>query len=365
MVILPLSEKQLEDYYQSSIKLLKDLIRSPSISGEEADTGSILSDTLKVNNILFERKYHNLWMRNKYFNANKPTMLLNSHHDTVKPNDGFTLNPFDPVIKEGKLFGLGSNDAGASLVALFYAFVHYYEIDLPINLVFAVTAEEEISGSKGLMSILTDLESIDYALVGEPTEMKMAIAEKGLMVLDVYTKGISGHAASEIGENAIYKALEDIAWFKNYDFERKSSTLGSVNMAVTMIEAGYQHNLIPDTCHFVVDVRTTDVYTHTEILGRINQETSSLIRPRSTHLNPSSLSENHIFLQAANRMGIDQFGSATLSDQCLMPFSSVKMGPGVSERSHSADEFIYLDEIRWGIKGYIEFINTLSKIVSK
>ena len=365
MIILPLSEKRLEDYHQSAIKLLKDLIRSPSISKEEADTGSILANTLKANRIFFERKYHNLWMRNKYFNANKPTLLLNSHHDTVKPNNGYTVDPFDPVIKEGKLLGLGSNDAGASLVALFYAFVHYYEIDLPINLVFAMTAEEEISGSKGLMSILTDLESIDYALVGEPTEMKMAIAEKGLMVLDVYAKGISGHAASKLGDNAIYKAMEDIAWFKNYDFERKSSTLGSVNMSVTMIEAGYQHNLIPDTCHFVVDVRTTDVYTHAEILSRINQEISSLIRPRSTHLNPSSVSQDHILLQAANRMGIDQFASNTLSDQCLMPFSSVKMGPGLSERSHSADEFIYLDEIKWGIKGYIEFINTLSKIASK
>ena len=365
MIILPLSEKRLEDYYQSAIKLLKDLIRSPSFSREEGDTGFILSNTLKANGIFFERKYNNFWMRNKYFNANKPTLLLNSHHDTVKPNDGYTLDPFDPLIKDGKLLGLGSNDAGASLVALFYAFFHYYEADLPINIVFAVTAEEEISGSKGLMSILTDLESIDYALVGEPTEMKMAIAEKGLLVLDVYTKGKSGHAASELGENAIYKAIEDIAWFKHYNFERKSSTLGSVNMSVTMIEAGYQHNLIPDTCHFVVDVRTTDVYTHAEILGRIDQETSSLIRPRSTHLNPSSLSQDHILLQVANRMGIHQFGSATLSDQCLMPFSSVKMGPGLSERSHSPDEFIYLDEIKWGIKGYIEFINTLSKIVSK
>ena len=365
MIILPLSEKRLEDYHQSAIKLLKDLIRSPSVSREEADTGSILDNTLKANRIFFERKYHNLWMRNKYFNANKPTLLLNSHHDTVKPNNGYTIDPFDPVIKEGKLLGLGSNDAGASLVALFYAFVHYYEIDLPINLFFAITAEEEISGSKGLMSILNDLESIDYALVGEPTEMKMAIAEKGLMVLDVYAKGISGHAAGGLGDNAIYRAMEDIAWFKNYDFERKSSTLGSVNMSVTMIEAGYQHNLIPDTCHFVVDVRTTDVYTHAEILSRINQEISSLIRPRSTHLNPSSVSRDHILLQAANRMGIDQFGSNTLSDQCLMPFSSVKMGPGLSERSHSADEFIYLDEIKWGIKGYIEFINTLSKIASK
>ena len=365
MIILPLSEKRLEDYYQSSLKLLKDLIRSPSMSKDESDTGDILSDALKANGIHFERKHHNLWMRNKYFNADKPTLLLNSHHDTVKPNEGYTLDPFDPVIKEGKLLGLGSNDAGASLVALFYAFVHYYEIDLPINLVFAATAEEEISGSKGLMSILTHLESIDYALVGEPTEMKIAIAEKGLMVLDVYAKGRSGHAASDLGENAIYKAIKDIEWFKNYDFERKSSTLGAVNMSVTMIEAGYQHNLIPDTCHFVVDVRTTDVYTHSEILGLINMETSSLIRPRSTHLNPSSLSKDHILLQAANRMGIDQFGSATLSDQCLMPFSSIKMGPGLSERSHSADEFIYLDEIKWGIKGYIEFINTLSKIASK
>ena len=365
MIIPPLSEKRLEDYYQSSLKLLKDLIRSPSMSKDESDTGDILSDALKANGIHFERKHHNLWMRNKYFNADKPTLLLNSHHDTVKPNDGYTLDPFDPVIKEGKLLGLGSNDAGASLVALFYAFVHYYEIDLPINLVFAATAEEEISGSKGLMSILTHLESIDYALVGEPTEMKIAVAEKGLMVLDVYAKGTSGHAASDLGENAIYKAIKDIEWFKNYDFERKSSTLGAVNMSVTMIDAGYQHNLIPDTCHFVVDVRTTDVYTHSEILGLINKGTSSLIRPRSTHLNPSSLSKDHILLQAANRMGIDQFGSATLSDQCLMPFSSIKMGPGFSKRSHSADEFIYLDEIKLGIKGYIEFINILSKIASK
>ena len=366
MNILPLSNEQLEDYYQSALALLKALIRTPSFSKEEAQTGDLLSDKLEAQGIYFERKHHNLWMQNKYFHVDKPTLLLNSHHDTVKPNEGYTLNPFDPLVKEeGKLSGLGSNDAGASLVALLHTFIHFYEIDLPINLVFAATAEEEISGENGLRSILADLGPIDYALVGEPTEMKMAIAEKGLMVLDVYAKGVTGHAARDIGENAIYKAMQDVAWFKNHVFDRKSSTLGPVKMAVTMIEAGYQHNLIPDTCHFVVDVRTTDAYTHSEILGLINQKISSLVRPRSTHLNPSGLSHDHILIQAATRLGTDQFGSPTLSDQCLMPFPSAKMGPGLSERSHSADEFIYLDEIKQGIKGYIDLITTLSKITPK
>jgi acetylornithine deacetylase len=365
MSILPLSEEQLEDYYQSALNLLKALIRTPSLSEEEGQTCALLSDALDAEDIFFERKHHNLWMQNKSFCKDKPTILLNSHHDTVQPNEGYTLDPFDPLVREDKLLGLGSNDAGASLVALLYTFIHFYEIDLPINLVFAATAEEEISGKNGFRSVLENLGSIDYALVGEPTEMKMAIAEKGLMVLDVYAKGIAGHAARDVGENAIYKAMQDIAWFQNHVFERESPTLGPVRMSVTMIEAGYQHNLIPDTCHFVVDVRTTDAYTHSEILDLIDQETSSLVRPRSTHLNPSGLSKDHILIQAASRLGIDHFGSPTLSDQCLMPFPSVKMGPGLSERSHSADEFIYLDEIKQGIKGYIELITTLSKITLK
>jgi|TARA_B110000093_G_scaffold48107_1_gene51414 acetylornithine deacetylase len=365
MNIHPLSEERLEDYYQSALTLLKALIRTPSLSKEEGQTGALLSDKLEAHGIYFERKHHNLWMRNKHFHLDKPTLLLNSHHDTVRPNEGYTLDPFDPQVKEGKLLGLGSNDAGASLVALLHAFIHFYEVDLPINLIFAATAEEEISGTKGLKSILADLGSIDYALVGEPTDMKMAIAEKGLMVLDVYVKGVAGHTARDVGDNAIYKAMHDVAWFKNHVFDKKSPTLGPVKMTVSMIEGGYQHNLIPDTCHFVVDVRTTDAYTHSEILNLINKEISSLVRPRSTHLNPSGLSSDHILIQAATTLGLGQFGSPTLSDQCLMPFSSAKIGPGLSERSHSADEFIYLDEIQQGIKGYIELITTLSKITAK
>jgi acetylornithine deacetylase len=356
-------EKVHEDYLQSSLELLKDLIRTPSVSKSEGATADLIENFLNTQNIPVERKHHNVWARSRNYQPDKPTLLLNSHHDTVKPNAGYTLNPFEPIEKETKLYGLGSNDAGASLVSLLHVFLYFYEAAMPLNIIFSATAEEEISGENGLSAIISDLGAVDFAIVGEPTGMRMAFAEKGLMVLDGYAKGKSSHTARDEGENAIYVAMQDIDWFRSYQFEKVSPILGPVKMNVTMIEAGYQHNMIPDHCHFVVDVRTTPGYTNLEILETIKEHTLSELIPRSTRLNPSGLSEDHLLVQAAKMLNLELFGSPTLSDQSLMPFPSCKIGPGVSERSHTADEFVYVKEIKIGIKGYIDLINTLNNMI--
>jgi acetylornithine deacetylase len=278
------------------------------------------------------------------------------------PNSGYTADPFDPMETDEKLFGLGSNDAGASLVSLIATFLHFYNSEMPYNLVLAATAEEEISGLNGVSAILELLPDISMGIVGEPTQMKLASAEKGLMVLDCVSRGVAGHAAREEGENAIYNAVSDIEWFRNYQFEEESSLLGPVKMTVSMIEAGQQHNVVPDTCAFVVDVRTTDSYTNSETLDIIRLHVQCSVLPRSMRLNPSGLDPDSILLQTASTLGIETFGSPTLSDQALMSFPTCKMGPGSSARSHSADEFIYLHEIKEGIEGYIAFLETLFEL---
>lgn len=341
-------------------QILKKLISTPSFSREEQGTAELIAGFLESRGIPIQRKRHNVWAVNRHFDPAKPTILLNSHHDTVKPNPAYILDPFDPIEKDGKLFGLGSNDAGAPLVCLLAAFLNFYERDdLKYNLIYAATAEEEISGPNGVESILPELGDIAFAIVGEPTLMHMAIAEKGLLVLDCIAKGKAGHAAREEGVNAIYKALPDIEWFRRYQFPKVSPTLGPVKMSVTVILAGAQHNVVPADCRFTVDVRCTDAYTHEELLDIIRSHVSAEVQPRSLRLRPSSIDEDHPVVQAGRTLGIPMYGSPTTSDQALMPFPSIKMGPGDSARSHSADEFVYLREIEEGISGYIRLLEQL------
>jgi acetylornithine deacetylase len=339
------------------IKLLKRLISTPSFSKEEEKAAQIMRDFLSSENIPFKTKENNTWAFNKYFSNERPTLLLNSHIDTVRPAKGYTLDPFSPIEKGDILYGLGSNDAGGPLMALLAVFIHFYERrDLAFNLVFAATAEEEISGRRGLEIVLPEIAPVEFAIVGEPTRMELAIAEKGLLVLDCYAYGKSGHAARNEGENALYKALDDIQKLRNFTFEKVSNVLGEGKVTVTQIEAGTQHNVVPDICHFVVDVRTNEHYKNKEAAEIIAQLINSEVKPRSVRLNSSGISEHHPFAQLVKRKGIRIYGSPTTSDQAIIPFFSVKMGPGDSARSHTADEYILKSEIFAGIKRFIELL---------
>ncbi|WP_221394402.1 M20 family metallo-hydrolase [Dyadobacter sp. NIV53] len=342
---------------QEAIRLLKKLIETQSFSKEEDRTASLIEEFFTQKNIPFHRKKNNIWAYNLHFDAGKPTLLLNSHHDTVKPNKSWTLNPFEALVRDGKLFGLGSNDAGGCLVSLMAAFSHFYDRnDLTYNIVIAATAEEEISGKEGLEIVIPELPYIAFAIVGEPTDMQLAVAEKGLLVLDCTAKGKSGHAAREEGDNAIYKALKDIDWISNYQFLKVSPTLGPVKMSVTIINAGTQHNVVPDICTFTIDVRATDQYTLEEIIEVIQANIQSEVNARSIRLRPSSIPMDHPIVKAGLSMGREAYGSPTTSDQALLDCPSLKMGPGHSGRSHSADEFIYLHEIEEGITQYIQML---------
>ena len=353
-------EPTIEEISSEVIGLLKNLIATPSFSGQEDKTASLIENFLTERGIKPNRNKNNIWVRNKYFRPLKPTILLNSHHDTVKPNAGYRLDPFTPIEQEGKLFGLGSNDAGGALMALLGTFLYYYDKEnLKYNFIFAGTAEEENSGANGIELILPELGKIDFAIVGEPTQMHLAIAEKGLMVLDCVTHGRSGHAAREEGDNAIYKAIRDIEWFRNYRFPKVSETLGPVKMTTTIIHAGTQHNVVPERCEFTVDVRCTDAYTHEELLEIIQQNINSEAKPRSMRMRPSSISKDHPFVQAGVKIGRNTYGSPTTSDQAVIPFTSVKLGPGDSARSHTADEYIYLAEIEQGIKIYTQMLDQI------
>ena len=343
-----------------AIELLQQLISIPSFSREEEKTANLLMSFFNHHGMAAIRKGNNVWAKNKYFDPNKPTILLNSHHDTVKPNPAYTRDPFSANIENGKLYGLGSNDAGGPLVSLIVTFFYFYnEQNLNYNLVMAATAEEEISGTNGVELIWDDLPKIDFAIVGEPTLTDIAVAEKGLLVLDCVTKGKAGHAAREEGVNAIYKSLKDIEWFRNYQFPIISDSLGSVKMSVTVIHAGQAHNQVPAECRFTVDVRVTDAYTLEEVLDIINQHVSCEVMPRSLRLRSSGVSENHPLVIAGKSLGKNLYGSPTTSDQALIPVPSIKMGPGDSARSHSADEFIFVDEIEEGINSYIALIEKL------
>jgi acetylornithine deacetylase len=357
--MVTLESSNTKAYYEEALSLLKELISTPSMSKEEEETAKIIEHFFDSKSISYKRKGNNVWAQNKFFNPTKPTILLNSHHDTVKPNQGYTKDPFTPIAEDGKLFGLGSNDAGGCLVSLILTFAHFHEQKMPYNLIIAATAEEENSGIGGIEMILDDIGLIDFGIIGEPTEMNMGVAEKGLMVLDCYAKGKAGHAARDQGINAIYEALTDIEWFRNYSFDKVSDTLGEVKMSVTMISAGYQHNVVPDTCHFVGDVRTTDIYDNKTTLQMIKDQVNCKVEARSTRLNSSSLPDHYAVSKVADELKIEKFGSPTTSDQAVIPYATFKMGPGRSERSHTPDEFIYLREIEEGIAGYIDLLSNL------
>ena len=346
---------------EDAIDLLKNLIATPSFSREEEHTATLIEVFLQAKGIEVHRHLNNIIARNQHFDEAKPTILLNSHHDTVKPNKAYTLDPFTPLEKEGKLYGLGSNDAGGSLVSLLATFVYFYkQPDLRFNLVLAATAEEEISGKNGVECVLPLLGKIEGAIVGEPTLLQMAVAERGLMVLDCTAHGKAGHAARNEGVNAVYKALEDIDWMRSYRFERVSSLIGPVTMNVTVIETDNKaHNVVPAQCTFVTDVRINELYSFEEVLTTIRTHVQSEVVPRSDRLRSTMIPLDHPLVQAGLSLGKTYYGSPTSSDKALMPFPALKLGPGDSARSHTADEFIFIDEIREGIELYIQLLNRI------
>jgi acetylornithine deacetylase len=344
---------------QDAVQLLQRLICIPSFSREEQGTAACISQWLISRGIEVKRHKNNVWAYNKFFDKNKPTLLLNSHHDTVKPASGYTKDPFVSLVENNKLYGLGSNDAGGALVTLIATFLYYYEQQgLPYNIVLAATAEEEISGKDGVESILPMIGDIDCAIVGEPTLMNMAIAERGLMVLDCESRGIAGHAARNEGDNAIYKALKDIEWIKGYQFEKVSDLLGPVKMTVTVIETENKaHNVVPSSCRFVVDVRVNELYSFEDIIKVLSGHLHSTVTPRSMRLRSSIIDLQHPLVQAGLALNRKYYGSPTTSDKALMSFPALKIGPGDSARSHTADEFIYVYEVEEGLDIYIQLLD--------
>lgn len=344
---------------QEAIELLQELIRLPSFSKDEWQTASVLVRFLFDKGVQVNRAGNNVLALNKHFDESKPTLLLNSHHDTVKPNSKYTRDPFMPTIEDGKLFGLGSNDAGGCLVSLLMTFLHFYEQqNLKYNLAYAATAEEEISGTGGIENALQYLPKIDCAIVGEPTQMHMAVAEKGLVVLDCLAHGRAGHAARNEGENAIYKAMKDIEWLSTYRFEKVSDLLGPVKLSVTSIETENKaHNVVPAQCKFVIDARVNELYMLEEVVNIITSHIQSEATPRSMRIKSSVIAPGHPLVKAGQSLGRTCYGSPTTSDKALMPFPALKMGPGDSARSHTADEFIFVNEIKQGIDLYIQLLN--------
>ncbi len=344
------------------VEILSGLINIKSLSKEEQPAAEYIQNILSSFGIIYTRDKNNVWATNKHYSEGKYTVLLNSHLDTVKPNKGYTKDPYKAILEEGKLYGLGSNDAGGALITLLGTFIHFFgEEDLPFNLVFVASAEEEISGREGMEYIYPKLPKIDFAIVGEPTLLDISIAERGLMVLDCKAIGKSGHAARKEGINAITKAIEDINWFNTYDFPNHSKELGGISMSVTVINSGSQHNVVPAECDFVVDVRVNDKYSNEEVLAHIKSNVNSEVKARSTRLNSSGVNENHPIRTVANKLGINTYGSPTLSDQALMPCESIKMGPGDSARSHTADEFIFVEELEQAIPKYIAVLTQLGE----
>ena len=351
--------KEIYILQNEAVELLKELIATPSFSKEEDQTAGILCRFIGAKGIEHTRVGNNVFALNKYFDEKKPTILLNSHHDTVKPNFQYTKDPFSPVVEDGKLFGLGSNDAGGCLVSLIVTFLYFYDKqDLKYNIIIAATAEEEISGTGGIEYTLPYLPTIDCAIVGEPTQMQMAVAERGLMVLDCISHGKAGHAARNEGENAIYKALKDIEWFQNFHFEKVSDLLGPSKMNVTVIETENKaHNVVPAVCKFVVDTRINELYSFEEVVDIIKANVLCEVNPRSTRLRSTSIALDHPLVKAGLKLGRTYYGSPTTSDKALMPFPALKMGPGDSARSHTANEYIYINEIQQGIELYIQLLN--------
>lgn len=342
-----------------TIDLLKNMIRIPSFSRDEGAVADFLERWMLTEGFAARRLGNNLWMESGPADG-RPTILLNAHIDTVKPASGYTRDPFTPEIEDGCLYGLGSNDDGGSLIALLETYSRLIQKEQPYRLIFSATAEEEVSGKGGLDLILSELGRIDFGVMGEPTGMRMAVAERGLMVLDCTAYGKSGHAARNEGVNAIYKAIEDIQWFKSHSFDRVSDFLGAVKMSVTQINAGTQHNVVPDRCTFVVDVRPNGMYTNPELLEMIKSSVSCEVKERSTRIGSSHLPMDHPAVVRGLSLGLEPFGSPTTSNQALCHFPTLKIGPGDSARSHSADEYIRLDEIADGIETYVALLDGLT-----
>ena len=349
----------LTNYTTEATTLLSSLIGIPSISREEEAVANFLQNYIEESGIMTGRSGNNIWCISPNFDLNKPTILLNSHIDTVKPVSGWRKHPFTAKTEDGKIYGLGSNDAGASVVSLFQAYRYLSATEQAYNLIFLASCEEEVSGKNGIESVWQQLPPSALGIVGEPTEMHPAIAEKGLMVLDVQAHGKAGHAARNEGDNAIYKVLQDVQWFRDFQFEKTSSMLGPVKMSVTQINAGTQHNVIPDLCTFVVDIRSNECYSNEELYQEICSHVQSEVKARSFRLNSSHISADHPFVKRAISHNRIPFGSPTLSDQALMKFPSVKIGPGKSSRSHTADEYVLISEIEEAIHIYIDLLDGL------
>jgi acetylornithine deacetylase len=356
-----MSEVNINKLQDDAVALLQELIALPSFSREEDKTASAIAKFLAVRGVEHYRIANNVYAYNKYYDEKKPTILLNSHHDTVKPNPGYTLDPFSPSIKDGKLFGLGSNDAGGALVSVIALFLYFYNnAGLKYNIVLAATAEEEVSGHNGIEMLLPHLGKIAFGLVGEPTLMQMAVAEKGLIVLDCMAYGRAGHAARNEGDNALYKAVQDIQWISGYRFPKVSDLLGPVKMTVTVINTENKaHNVVPAQCSYVMDIRVNELYTFEDILSVIRSNVNAEIKPRSLRMRSSMISMDHPLVKSGLSLGRTCYGSPTTSDKALMPFPALKMGPGDSARSHTADEFIYVNEIHEGVDMYIRLLNNI------
>lgn len=335
------------------------LIATPSVSREEGQAADIVEAELSKWGFTPKRKGNNVWAVAAEYDAQKPTILLDAHLDTVKPNAQWTRDPFTPMVEDGKLYGLGSNDTGGNVVAMLAAFVRLSHTEQPYNLIFLASAEEEVTGIGGVRSVLGELGHIDFAIVGEPTLLQPAVAERGLMVLDCVAHGVAGHAAREEGVNALYKALKDVEWFRTHRFERESELLGQVKMTVTGIEAGTQHNVIPAECRFMVDVRVNECYTNEELLEEIRRNVECDVTPRSMHLNSSAVALTHPAVERLVAMGRKPFGSPTMSNQAVMPFTTLKLGAGDSARSHTADEYILLQEVEDAIELYYNLLDDL------
>lgn len=344
------------DYTSQAVEMLKELIATPSVSRDEQRAADIIVRYMQQYGMEYRREGNNVWTIAPGYDANRPTLLLNAHIDTVKPAATWTRDPFAPTIEGDRLYGLGSNDCGGGLVSLLQAFRILQGKALPYNLVYLASAEEEVSGANGFSLALPLLPKISVAIVGEPTAMQPAIAEKGLMVIDAIAHGKSGHAARNEGVNAIYEALDDLQWLRNHQFKEVSPLLGPTKMTVTVINAGTQHNVIPDECRFTIDVRTNEYHRNEDVFEYLSKHLKSEIKARSFRLGSSSISENHPIVVRCKAMGMQPFGSPTLSDQALMPFTSLKLGPGDSARSHSADEYICISEIEDAISKYVELL---------
>lgn len=344
----------------SMIELLKKIISTPSFSREENAVADVLQQWMERNGLSVHRKGNNLWTSSSDNDDKRPTILLNAHLDTVRPAVGYTNDPFTPLLEGDRLYGLGSNDDGGSVIALLATYMQLFRKPQPYRLIYSATAEEEICGAGGIESILDDLGRIDLGIIGEPTGMQMAVAERGLLVLDCTAHGISGHAARNEGVNALYNAIGDIEWFRTYQFERVSDFLGPVKLSVTMIACGTQHNVVPDNCHFVVDVRPNGMYSNQQIVDIIRRHVQCDVTPRSLRHNSSSIPLQHPVVQRGLQMNLSPFGSPTTSNQTVLPhFPTLKIGPGDSARSHTADEYICLSEIAQAVDIYTRLLDQL------